>query len=761
MFFFVIGANAQTCMLKGRIMAGNEPVEFANVILQTTDSLFISGGISDQKGHFALENINPGNYDIKLSGIGFVTKKIKIDNLKSSRDLGTIKLDSATMQLAEVVVKASQVIRQADKQIYLPNSYQVKASTNGVNILQQMKLSRLQVDPMRMTITSSNQGEVQLRINGSKADIQEIKALRPEDIQRIEYYDDPSLRFGENVAVVIDYIIKSRESGGYIGLDTQNSPHVGFGDNGVIAKFNHKKSEFTLNYWGMYRDLDNFWEDKTENFKFDDGTIFTRRLEGIPTGMQENHHYLTLAYSYQEPEKWSFIAKLRGNIDISKHKEEANLYPIDSPEKNVFMINDNKDNSKRPSIDLYFQRNFKDKSSLIFNVVGTYISSESHTYYSESRDNRKLTDIVSKINGDKYSVIGQAVYEKGFNNGRLSSGANFNYSYANNTYMGNVETDTRMHYFHNMAYAEYSGKIGKFNYRGGLIGIYGGYSQGDTDYSKFLISSKLNLGYRFDEKSNLSLRMDLNYWTPELSELSDVEQLIDSLQIRRGNPALQETRCFTSNLFYEYRSGLFYGNFNMMYQYQHHPMMQQIYRENNKFVVTTLNQPSWQKINPEIELKVGPVKDIVNFGLTVGMNYFDSKGIDYHHNYTNWYYRANISAMYKNFTVMLMMQNHKNDYYGEAASFGESYHIMAANYKINPNLVIGIMAFNPFPSNYRRPSFNENQYASSRSCIYFDKGMRIFAATLSWNISFGRKYKSVEQKIKNEDTKSGALKGSR
>jgi len=83
------------------------------------------------------------------------------------------------------------------------------------------------------------------------------------------------------------------------------------------------------------------------------------------------------------------------------------------------------------------------------------------------------------------------------------------------------------------------------------------------------------------------------------------------------------------------------------------------------------------------------------------------------------------------------------------------------NYKIKPNMNIGIMALNPFVSNYRRPSENRNQYVSSHQCMYLDKGMRIFCATFSWNISFGRKYKSVEQRIDNEDTKTGTLKGNR
>ncbi|MEO5181783.1 hypothetical protein ABH207_21740, partial [Bacteroides ovatus] len=44
---------AQNLQLRGRVVSGQESVEFANVILQTKDSAFISGGVTDQRGRFS------------------------------------------------------------------------------------------------------------------------------------------------------------------------------------------------------------------------------------------------------------------------------------------------------------------------------------------------------------------------------------------------------------------------------------------------------------------------------------------------------------------------------------------------------------------------------------------------------------------------------------------------------------------------------------------------------------------------------------
>ena len=68
-------------------------------------------------------------------------------------------------------------------------------------------LPRIQVNPMNNEIGISGGGELQIRINGVKADINEIKALRPADIIRIEYHDNPGLRYG-NAEIVLDYIVR-------------------------------------------------------------------------------------------------------------------------------------------------------------------------------------------------------------------------------------------------------------------------------------------------------------------------------------------------------------------------------------------------------------------------------------------------------------------------------------------------------------------------------------------------------------------------
>ena len=167
--------------------------------------------------------------------------------------------------------------------------------------------------------------------------------------------------------------------------------------------------------------------------------------------------------------------------------------------------------------------------------------------------------------------------------------------------------------------------------------------------------------------------------------------------------------------------------------------------------------PATLPANPEIEVKVGPFKDILSLSVTTGINYFDSRGHNYHHTYTNWYYRASIMASYKNWSSFFEIQNHRNDFYGETLRYGENYHILGINYRYK-QLTAGIMGLNLFSDNYKVGSENFNSSAPSKNWMYIKESSRMIAVSIAWNFSFGRKYESAEKRLHNEDNNAGTLK---
>lgn len=240
---------AQQIQLKGTIRnSENHPIEFANIVLQTADSAMVAGTTSDLKGRFELAGITSGTYRLSVSSMGYRTQEIWLEALDRSRNLGEILLEEEAFSLENVTVTASAQRNEVDKKVIYPSERQQEASANGVELLQQLMLPRIQIDPVNNTVKIPGDGEVQMRINGVKVSAQEVRALRPDEVVRVEFHDNPGLRYG-NAEIVIDYIVRRPETGGNFGLEIKQSPHVAWGNYEGNVKINHKKSEFSTNFW--------------------------------------------------------------------------------------------------------------------------------------------------------------------------------------------------------------------------------------------------------------------------------------------------------------------------------------------------------------------------------------------------------------------------------------------------------------------------------------------------------------------------------
>ena len=424
------------------------------------------------------------------------------------------------------------------------------------------------------------------------------------------------------------------------------------------------------------------------------------------------------------------------------------------------MLDINNENKTRPWLDIYFQRNYDNNRTLIFNVVGTYIHNNIRRDYSEDKNSEVQTQINSMTRGNKYSVIAEAIYSLGLTKkGSLSFGASGNQAYTNNDYTGTVTQTTNMHDGYARSFAEWKHTIGKLNYSLGAYLSYIWMLQGSNKIQQVEWYPKASMNYTINNKSYIKISGERSYTTPSLGDISNVEQIIDSLQIRRGNPNLSVSHTWMTNLYYEWRNDIFNVNFNMNYQYQQNPVMEETLREGNKFIRTQENQKRWENINPEVQFEVGPLFKLFTFNVTTGMNYYDSYGFNYHHYYTNWYYDAEAMMQYKNLTLLLKSRNHCNSFYGETMTSNESIMMAMAKYRIK-KVSLGLIVFNPFSSrqSYNLPTINYNKFAPSHQTMHVRESARLVALTVNWDISFGRKYDGGHKLRNNEDKDSGTIK---
>ena len=359
----------------------------------------VNGTLSNEKGLFELKGLPSDAYKIVVSYVGYATENIQLSASEKDIDLGVISLVSDT-ELAEVVVTGSSKRYEVNRQVLIPTQSVTDISNNAWSLVKNMQLSRIQINPITNEITTDNGGTVLLQINGASAERAEIMNLKAKDIVRVEYQDQPGVRY--QAAAVINYIVKQREQGGYLMASAnQNIDKYGIGQYTLAGNYNWEKSQLgvVLDYNRSYVQ----WTRENEyTYALPQGDV--KRVEtGVPTLYNDQAVKASVKYTLSEPDKYLFSATLRNHFNtVPNQFSDSQGYATTSNSKQETFFQDLstwKENT--PSLDLYYQRNLKHKQLLIFNVVGTMIDSKSTHNYSESVGDKPLSTIHSVIDGTK------------------------------------------------------------------------------------------------------------------------------------------------------------------------------------------------------------------------------------------------------------------------------------------------------------------------------------------------------------------------
>jgi hypothetical protein len=752
--------SAQKIELKGLVKeTGNNIIlTFVNVVLQTPDSAFVMGTVSDDNGRFVIPNIKPGDYRLVFSYIGYVTQYIALEGLEVSVTLPDILMEEETIDLNAVTVTGSTETSRIDRKLVFPTERQVQASINGIDLLNQLMLPRLQIDQMSNEVAVPGGGEVQLRINGVKVGKEGIIALLPKDIIRVEFHDNPGLRYG-NAEVVIDYIVRRHETGGSVSVNTQNAFHLKkWGNHNVSGKINHKKSEFSVYYYSGQRSYNQTWRDSEETLFFAGSSVLQRREEGEPGSYQQYYQGLNTTYSYMDDKRMFDITIRTSNND--PHSDfRGTIYNVAYPEDKQQMIDLTKELYSRITPDIYYQENLKNDQTLVLNLIGSYNYTDNTRTYQESHNMLLQTDVLNHVIGNKYSWIGEGIYEKKLDDNRLSVGLRHSQVFGDNTYFDRRTYNTEIHQSETYLYGEWKGKIKKTDYMLGA-GITRSSLRQENEqeyYESWTFNPRLTLFRPLTANSSIRLKGSINNQMPSFANLSAVEQVIDSFQILRGNPSLKPHLRYLSDLNYDWKKGLFYVSLQLGYEYLPSAIMEEKYREENRIVQTWNNQNNWQCLSTSVFLRVGPVKDILQFSINGGFNRYISHGNSYRHVYNHPYLNAQLSAMYKNFSADGMWIVSPNRFYGETMEGGERMHLLLLNYKYK-QASFGLGMICPFTGNFYVTTENRSATASYQKKIYNNDYPRLVVFRFACNFSFGRKYQSGQKQLNNTDDDAGVMK---
>lgn len=744
----------------GRVVDGCDrtPLAGAAVVLYDRDTVQIRGVAADAEGQFEIADVFSGDYLLRFSFLGYEPQTIALAQLHGNVDLGDVALLPSSETMEAVVVRGDAVIRSIDRRTVLPTAAQRRASTNGLTLLQHLQISGIAVNSLDRSVTTLYGEAVQLRINGVEAAREEVAALRPADVVRIEYHDNPGLRYG-GAAAVLDYIVARPEQGGSVAADLANGiDPLGYGEYNLSARYDRNASSVAAAVAWERRDL-RWNRENYETFRYPDLTLANEEI-GLPTRFRYERLNISLSYTLTDGERSMLNIALRDRYDYTPNSFSDRNSRLTQNGTEYSIADNMRSRSNIPSIDIYYQLRLKNGGHIYLDAVGTYLDSRSSRTYTMSAADAAPMTVFSQTEGDKYSLIGELIYEQPLWGGKLTAGLKHSESRMNNIYDGDRSGRVEMHSAESYLFAEYRGDMERFSYVAGIGVMRMANKQGADGRVRYIARPTLTLSYR--PVDNLFLRYNayMSGYAPSLSAMSDVAQGIDAFSVRRGNPDLRSVVFFANTLSAGWRSRCVSVELSGRYSYDDRPIMERTVYEDGVFVRSYANQRGFHRLNVDADIRIMPFEDHLVIRLAPFFNRYVSLGGDYTHTHSNFGLRGGVMAVCGRWSFMFEMNTSFHELWGETLTRGEAIHTFAVGYN-RDKWAVQAMVMNPFSRRYSQEAVNLSYLAPYRQVAFSRDLSPMFMLDLSFNFDFGKQRRAAGRRIENTDTDTGILSGSK
>ena len=765
LMFMAVAAQAQS--ISGKLVdEQQQSLAYANIVIQLSDSTFVSGTTSDEKGSFRLTKVQSGDYRLVISAVGYKTLYIELQGFNRTTDLGTLTISEASEWMDEVTVTASTVVKKIDKQIVFPTENQLKQSSSGYDLLAKLMLPDLQIDPIQNRIATMDGGGVEVRINDVKATQAQISSLRPSEVVRIEYIDNPGVRYGDSqIQVVINYIVKRQSAGIAGGIQGMNAVSTGFGNDNIYVKANVGKSEFGLDYFVSYRDYDTRYMDGYDRFTFPDGTRHERELELVVVPFGYVQQTFEASYNLTEPDKYVFnVLFIDEMFDTDKQDHSQRVVETGKPDLTFFKHVE--DHNHTPALDIYYSRQLPRKQKITLNAVGTYIGTDYLYDYKEwETEDDILSHYAYSTDGKRYSLIGEGIYSKECKHTVLTAGVKGNTAYTENFYTGTNDKNLRMHNNSIYGYVQLQGKWNKLSYVVGAGIQRQAFSESDNRFSFVSFRPSVSLSYPVFKNAQLRYSFFITPYTPSLSQLSDIIQQNNNLEITRGNRDLNPYRVYSNRLTFSWNTKPVNVQLSGGYSYYHRPILtdiRPIQTEDDSYLVeyASVNGKEHHSANARLTVTWKVIPDFLTISGYGGVNWYRSVGTDFRNEYTAWSMGMTLNANYKQFSLVAGANTRPVSLYGYYLHYGEKYSYAQLTYNLNKNFSAGVACLYPFtPSGWTGGNrIMGNTYVQKKNWTHIKDNGNMFCLYFNWKFNSGRKHQSGRKTLSNSDRDSGIVK---
>ncbi len=271
----------------------NESMPYTSIaLISVRTEKAVTGGLTDDRGTFLIEDIPVGPYTMEISFIGYkklVIKDIKINREKSNYSFPDIKLEVDASQLAdiELIEQKDFIETQIDKKVVNVDEFQGAESATATEVLETVPSVEVDVDG---NVSLRGSQTVRILIDGKPAGITDdassiLDQIPANAIEKIEIITNPSAKYDpDGVSGIINVIMKKDNIKGYHGsVNIGASSYPGY-NGGVNMNYRNNKLNFFGNY--NYRYDDRFRERRTNTINSfgDTTTIFNQFSDGNRAG---------------------------------------------------------------------------------------------------------------------------------------------------------------------------------------------------------------------------------------------------------------------------------------------------------------------------------------------------------------------------------------------------------------------------------------------------------------------------------------------
>lgn len=713
---------------KGRVVDGKgRPFEFANITLRSLqDSSIIAKGVSNENGFFVIP-CNAAKVMARISYVGYQT----VEMVCSHQDMGAIRLLPSRLTLQEVTVQSRQKIHKINNDVFIPTALQKKVSMDGYDLLRNMAIPQLDIDAITNETTVKGKAVTFIVDNHIVTNPNDIKQLSPNDILKVEYNAMPTGEYAQYDCIV-KFTTKRKDRGGNIMVSGMQGLNKNEGDVNGVVRFYKQRYEHSVAYAEVHFHDDDSYTAQTEHFVYPNGDELEKALTSNASSQKKrssnlfyNLHYyddsatfnVRLGYLFRRPEtSASYLTRYKGAFERGTTSQETS-----------------KESSFSPYLSFSSRFQLRNRQRLSFRGSLDYSNNRFDYLLKEGAFNNS-----NFTKEHYYRLVLGSNYTKVMNKGWTLTAALYNFT--ENSRMNYLLNQTRVR--GGLTYSETLLEMGiSKRWSKMSASLDGGISQliykirGDANKYRYSPRVSATVKYTLTPSLYVQYRGSLTNSYPTMTMYNNIEQDIDTIQKRRGNPNLKPTTIVsnTLNVNCDVGSWSFYAMYDMFISWKNNAEF--VSYDNGYFIHSLLSEGHYYYTNPEIGLSYS--KNGLLVKTRFGAEHYQITGRNGLTD-TEWYNKSSISYAINALNIGMYYTTYRHGVYATLEQWSNTaLYGLTVSYKYKG---IGLQAGcqNPF-TDYRSCSSLLTQDYGKRQYRLDNLRGKFFYLKASISLNFGNK----------------------